>query len=289
MQNVSSRHKSSLWSFFESALEKISDLTGKNFDHLFGLDKNSSGDKEPSSEDSNNISSQEFISAITHELKTPLSAIIAFSEVLKDEIRDPQAIQECMDHINEINRTAVDLNDLVHDLLDVSQINSGKFSVNLENEIDIADAIHRAMRINHDYALKRRISLKADICDNLKPINLDNKRMKQVLTNLISNAVKYSPKKTEVSVSAKLVKDEDNLESMEIKVADHGYGMDQEQIKDALAKYKTVNNPNRDKVDSFGLGLPIVKQLVELQNGKIEIISQVEKGTEFILKFPYKK
>lgn len=226
----------------------------------------------------------EFLSSICHELKTPLNAIIGFADILKHEIHNPFLKDENFNYINEISEAASDLNELIHDLLDVGQVSSGNFSVNLEKEIDVSDAIKRVVRLNHDYAIRRGVSLCAKICSEIKPIHLDLKRMKQVLMNLISNSLKYSKSGTTVLVEAKMIE-----EFLEISVSDQGFGMNEEQLKIAFTKYGTIANENSNNIDSLGLGLPITKQLVELQNGQIFAKSEIGVGTEMILRFPYQK
>jgi len=231
-------------------------------------------------------SSQDFLPAITHELKTPLSAIIGLANILQEEILNPQSRKECLEYIDDIRRTAYEMNDLVHDLLDVGAAASGNLSVDLSKEIDVLDAIKRSVKLNHDYALRREVTLKTEIIGNIKAIRLDAKRMKQILTNLISNAIKYSPKHTEIKISARTVFNL-HYKFLEITIADQGFGMTAKQVQTAFVKYKTIQNPNSGKVDSFGLGLPITKQLVELQKGTIEIESEPNKGTEVTLFFRY--
>ena len=117
--------------------------------------------------------------------------------------------------------------------------------------------------------------------------------MKQIVTNLISNAIKYSSENTEIKISARCAEvalgDLYGAQNkfLEISITDHGFGMTPDQIQTAFQKYQTIQNSNSGIVDSFGLGLPITKQLVELQNGTIDMISEVGKGTEVKLKFPY--
>lgn len=229
------------------------------------------------------FSSHEFLSAICHELKTPLNAIVGFSAALREDIHNPKLTKDCAEYAQEINEVANDLNDLVHDLLDVGQAISGNFSVDLSKEIDVRDAIKRSIRINYDYALKRNISIKSEISDEIKMIKLDAKRMKQILTNLISNAIKYSPNDSEIKISAKNIGDT----TLEISIHDHGFGMTADQVKTAFLKYGTVPNPNSNDVESFGFGLPITKKLVEIQNGNIEIESEVDEGTVMKLSFSY--
>lgn len=260
---------------------------------------------------SSNLAASDLLPAVTHELKTPISAIISFAENLRENFRDPKSVLECEDSISEIISVANEMNELVHDLLDVGQISSGNFSVDLSQNISISEVIKRSVRMNKDYAMRRNISLKTEIsAEAMKSIKLDAKRMKQILTNLISNAVKYSKAQTEIKIICKIFSPhptllaendhsghfldaqsphgERELEKnfLEISVIDQGFGMTAEQLKTAFEKYKTFANENSETVDSFGLGLPIVKQLVELQNGSIEAISEVGKGTEMRIRFP---
>lgn len=227
------------------------------------------------------VSSSEFLSAISHELKTPLSAIIGFSDVLRDEITNPNSLEECLDYVAEINRAAVEMNEIIHDLLDVGQVASGNFSVDLSQEVNVGDVVKRAVRLNYSYALRNNISLKIEGVKDLQPVHLDEKRIKQILANLVSNAVKYSSEGGEVRVVCK--QEEDFLE---ISVIDQGLGMTPSQVEMAFQKYQTLKNSNSGKVDSFGLGLPITKHLVEMLNGTIEVFSEVNKGTEMRLRFP---
>ena len=316
--------------------------------------------------------SPDFLSSIIHELKTPISAIIGFSEILEDEVKNPKFADECAYYAKEINSTSLELLDIVHDLLDIGAANSGNFSVDLSLKIDVLDVVRRSIRLNWDYALKRNVRLKLEVCGNeiaakllasdkqnnesqngfgldasaqfavsnnsvitIPPINLDAKRIKQILTNIISNALKYSPDKTEVKISVNLVEvDEENstnkkiesqqvttngediftqnvfaktlttqetvttekpytknkpsnTQTLEIKISDQGFGMSTDQLSNLFTRYKTFQNPNSGKVDSTGLGLPITKQLIELQNGQILVKSELNKGTEITLKFPY--
>lgn len=244
--------------------------------------------RREASQKSKGFQPSDFINSIIHEIRNPLNAIICFSEFLKQEVKNPKLAEECADYAMEINQAANDLSEIVEDLLDFGSIASGNFSVDLNNEISVQELIRRVIKLNYDLSLRRKIRLKMQIADDVDVIKLDMKRMKQVLANLVSNAIKYSNEDTEITVSAKnIVKDGQRI--LQISVADQGFGMDEEQVKTAFEKYQTVENPNSGIVDSFGLGLPITKHLVELQNGKISVRSEVEKGSEFILEFPYVK
>ncbi len=229
------------------------------------------------------FSETEFLSAIVHELKTPLNAILGFAEVLSEEISNSSSQINSLNCVSEIKQAACEMDELVHDILDVAQINSGNFSVDLSKEIDLCDVVKRAVRLNYDYSLRRKVNLKVEMAANLGTIKLDAKRMKQVLTNLVSNAVKYSAPNSEVKI---VVAENPSEGFLEISIIDQGFGMTRLQIEKAFEKYQTIQNPNSGKVDSFGLGLPITKHLVELQHGIIEVNSEVGKGTEMKIIFP---
>ncbi len=257
--------------------------------------------------------------SIIHELKSPLNTIIGFAHLLGKELEKLEmgrsgaimdtnivglenhnskntVIDECNDCLNEINLATKDLNELVNDLLDVESVNSGNFSVDLSQEIDVADMIKRAIRINWDYALARRIKIKLEVGGletNYSPkklssvkmsqilFKLDTKRMKQIMTNLILNSLKYSSENTEIKISVQI----SSKNILEIIIQDQGFGMTKDQLQNIFTKYQTFQNPNSGKVDSLGLGLSIVKQLIEAQNGKIEVASEVGVGTVMMISF----
>ena len=230
--------------------------------------------------------SRDFLNSIIHELKNPLNAIIVFSQILRDEKNYKISDSERREYLNDISESADDLSELIHDILDVGSATSGNFSIDLSKEIEICDLIKRSVKLNRDYASSRKIKLESEVTPDVRRIKLDKKRTKQILANLISNSVKYSPEKTTIKIIAKNIC-EPNQEYLQISVIDQGFGMTSDQVEVAFQKYQIINNPNSTKVDSFGLGLPIVKQLVETQNGTIEIKSELYKGTEVIIKFPY--
>jgi len=244
---------------------------------------------------SQHFNNQEFINSICHELRNPLNAITAFASLIRDSLRNPMEVKECEEYANEIDKAAMDLNEIVGDLLDVSSVNSGNFSVDLSREIDVKDSILRSIKLNRDYALRRNVVITKKIEENLSPIKLDAKRLRQIFTNLISNAIKYSAKDTEITIEAKTVTTGGGVahgsasadKFLEINVIDRGFGMTADQVARAFEKYTTFENPNSGKVDSIGLGLAITKQLVESQKGRIEIESKINKGTTVRLRFPY--
>lgn len=230
-----------------------------------------------------NFNKSEFLAAISHDIRNPLSAIVSFAHLIQDnQEATPEEIKEWS---GDIEHCASDVLQFINDLMDVNQIASGEFSIDVTHKIDIAEIIRRSIRVNKDFAMRRRIKINSQISSDATPINLDQRRMKQILVNLISNSIKYSKEDTEIQVSAKRIIDTRPI--LQIIVKDRGFGMTPEQIDIAMQKYGRVENENTGKIDSFGLGLPLVKQLVEAQNGKMEIESTAGVGTKIILTFQY--
>ena len=233
--------------------------------------------------------------SITHDLKNPLFAIISLSEILCSELavenfgdldveKMKKLLIETRSGLGDITLVAEDMLSLVQDLLDVSAVSSGSFSVDLSKEIDVKELILRSVRVNKDFAMRMGVSLRSEVEEDVSLARLDMRRMKQVLANFISNSIKYSPKQTTVTVSAKNVIIE-GAKHLQIVVKDQGFGMTSEQLKMAFEKYQTIANPNSDKVDSFGLGLPLAKELIEKQEGKLIAQSAPNEGTRMEMVF----
>jgi signal transduction histidine kinase len=249
----------------------------------------------PDSKEYQNFQSDEFLHSICHELRNPLNAITAFTSLIKDSLRNPSEILQCEEYVDEIDKAATDLNEIIGDLLDFRTTSLGNFSLDLSKEIDAKDAILRSIKLNKDYAIRRGITINKKIEENLNLIKLDPKRLRQILTNLISNAIKYSPRNTEIIIEAKTFTTGGGAlrgsafadKFLEINVIDQGFGMTADQVAQAFEKYTTFENPNSGEVDATGLGLAITKHLVELQKGEIKLESEPNKGTKAKLRFPY--
>ncbi len=235
----------------------------------------------------------DLIPSIIHDLKTPLNSVVCFADLIKEEVEVGNLSKEqLLDYIAEIRSSASYMNDLVHDLLDVSC--SKGFSVDLNKDVVVDDFIKRSVKVNYSYGLRRKIEIETDIASDVGVVRLDAKRMKQIISNLLSNSIKYSPENTKIKIVCRnlaphpmMFDRRPNPEFLEITIIDQGFGMNAEQVKMAFEKYQTIENPNSGNVDSFGLGLSIVKQLVEAQKGTIIIESEPNKGTIVKMKFPY--
>ncbi len=229
-----------------------------------------------------NFNKSEFLAAISHDVRNPLSAIISFAHLIQDD--SSASKEEIKEWGKDIENCATEILQFINDLMDVNQIASGEFSVDMSHKIDVAEIIRRSIRINRDFARRRQIELISHISNDLPLINLDPRRIKQILVNLISNSIKYSKENTKVEIIAQKIY-QNNATKLQIIVKDRGFGMTEEQVEMAMQKYVCIENENSKKVDSFGLGLPLVKQLVEAQHGQMNVESVVGAGTMIALTF----
>lgn len=173
--------------------------------------------------------------------------------------------------------------DFVEDLLDTNQIESGDFALDKIQDCAIGDLIDRIILLNKSFAIRNKIHLKTEIENNLPKLRCDARRMKQILANLINNAVKYSKAEGDVVIKAKHLKEEHKIY---LEIIDSGIGMSEEEIKMILSgNGKNIDKSSLENVDSHGIGMPIVLKLIELHQAKIEIESQKNIGTKIKLFF----
>lgn len=227
-----------------------------------------------------NLAKTEFLSSTAHELRSPLNAIIGMSEVIKTKMFGEE-LDKYIEYAGDIEQSGHELLEYITDLLDITKSESGSFALDNEENLDIENIIHRAIKLNISRANKANIRINTHIEDALPHLYADSRRIRQVLVNLISNSIKYSPADTMITISA--ITRENKITLI---VADQGFGMDKEQLKIALKKWGKVANEHSGKFDSSGLGLPLAKHLAELHGAEFLIDSESGKGTTITIIFP---
>jgi len=224
----------------------------------------------------------EFVSVASHELRTPLSSIKnAVQLILKGktgEINENQTKFLSMAERN-INR----LTNILNDLLDLSRIESGKISINFQ-EIDLRSPIEFIQSSFKSQTDGKTIQLKMDVPAELLPVYGDREKIEQILTNLIGNAIKFTPEGGEISISAKPF--HGNKDMVAISVRDSGTGIPEDQLGKVFEKFYQVEGSLERTVGGTGLGLAITKGLVEAQYGKIWVESELGKGSTFTFTLP---
>lgn len=220
-----------------------------------------------------------FLSNMSHDIRTPMNAIIGYTTLIKKEKNLPKQAKEYLDKIEASNKHLLAL---INDILDMSRIESGKM------ELDIAKAnLVKAMDDVRDLFSTQMVTKSIDYvvtADNVtnKIVMCDVPRLNRVLLNLISNAYKFTPDGGKVKVSLKQVGADENVGFYELRVKDSGMGMTPEfaeKVFEAYERDRTVNN-----IQGTGLGMAITKSIVELMGGTIEVETELGKGTEFIVK-----
>jgi PAS domain S-box-containing protein len=223
----------------------------------------------------------EFLANMSHELRTPLNAIIGFSEVLKDQLLG-ELNTEQDDYVLEIFESAKHLLSLINDILDLSKIEAGKMTLHLE-VVNLPEMLQNSLSIVKETAHKDNIKLSLTVADDLLYVQIDSRKLKQILFNLLSNAVKFTPEGGLVSIEAT-----SELETLSIKVTDTGIGIGEDEIKMLFQPFVQLDGSLSRHYEGTGLGLAMVKRLVELHQGSVRVTSEKGKGSCFECLFPYK-
>jgi len=227
-----------------------------------------------------NLAKSRFLAAMSHELRTPLNAIIGFSEIIAENLLGND-LPRYTEYAKDVNHSAKHLLSLISDILDLSRIEEGKTAMQFE-PIALADFCSSSLRMVSDTAAGKHITLPKPKIDKNIYLLADERGLRQILLNLVTNAIKYTEPGGGVSVE---VIRQSNGE-IELCVIDTGCGMTQAEIQKALEPFGRADNPLVRENDGYGLGLPIVLKLVELHGAMMTIDSRVAEGTSVRVCFP---
>lgn len=235
-----------------------------------------------------NITKSQFVSAAAHELKNPLTSIKGYSDLLVGgavgEISEKQA-----NFLTTIRSNAERLGTLVSDLQDISRIEAGQLNLQFSS-ISLVEITNEVERM-----LKKQIEEKGQVLDilipgDLPPISCDNTRLNQILTNLVSNAHKYTPVDGQIEIRAEHIQNQWDPEGVEqvihVMIADSGFGISQDDQKKVFQQFFRSEDEKVREATGTGLGLSITKRLVDVQGGKIWFESELERGTTFHFTIP---
>jgi signal transduction histidine kinase len=221
----------------------------------------------------------DFLSAISHELRSPLTAIVTFSEILAHD-RERTLTGRQLDHVRIIQQNAHRMHRLVSDLLDLTRFEAGTFSLKASKFDAVALVQEVAQGLQPVLAGRRQRLTLLDHRPHVF-VEADRDRVAQVLSNLIDNASKYSPHETEIRVTVR-----SGEGWLRLEVADEGPGIPQAALARVFDAFYRVDSPATRAVPGTGLGLPIVKKLIEMHGGKVEIASEHGAGTTVSVSLP---
>ena len=227
-----------------------------------------------------NRAKSEFLANMSHELRTPLNAIIGFSEALMLEIFGPLG-ERYQDYAGDIHDSGKHLLQIVTDILDISKIEQGKFQINAE-EVDIVPIVECTLALLRERAQQNDVVLKYDVEATGGRLYADPRCLKQILINLVTNAVKFTERGGRVDISA----GEQSDGSYVIKVADTGCGIDPREIPRILKPFEQMASSMTRDHDGYGLGLPLVNGMACMHGATVDISSEPGVGTEVRVIFP---
>jgi signal transduction histidine kinase len=226
----------------------------------------------------------EFLALVSHELRTPLNSILGYSELIQREVQDNAksvSAERVGAYAGAVHESGSHLLMLINDILDLSRIEAGRMQV-VPEWIDTTATTRTIVELMRDPATKGRLSLESALDETTPMLKVDPRRYRQMLMNLLSNALKYTEPGGEIRIEA--TERQDGW--LEIVVADTGVGMPASDIALALEPFGRAGDTSTRRFAGAGLGLPLVAQMMQLHGGRLALESEVGKGTRAILRFP---
>ncbi|MDH5749614.1 MAG: PAS domain S-box protein [Rhodospirillales bacterium] len=228
-----------------------------------------------------NRAKSDFLANMSHELRTPLNAVIGFSQIMHAESYGPLGNAKYSDYLEHIRESGEHLLELINDILDVSAIESENLEI-FDEELELAALIEKSLVLVKARAAENKLELVNRLQSDLPALKADKRRVKQMVINLLSNAVKFTEKYGKVEISAAVRPDG----GLAISVSDTGIGMDDEGIRKALVTFGQVDSSLARKYEGSGIGMPLVKGLIEAHGGTLTLESTLGVGTVATLNFP---
>ncbi|HEY7808066.1 MAG TPA: ATP-binding protein [Croceibacterium sp.] len=228
-----------------------------------------------------NIAKSRFLAQMSHELRTPLNAILGFSEVMKGEIFGPHGVPAYKDYAADIHNSGVHLLNLINEILDLSRIEAGRYELN-EEAVSLARVVEDCHHLLKLRASNRGITIHELFEPDMPRLWADERAVRQICLNLLSNGIKFTPQGGEIWLKAGWTASGGQYMS----VKDTGPGIPDEEIPVVLASFGQGSNSIKSAEQGAGLGLPIAKNLIDLHGGTFALKSKLRIGTEVIVTFP---
>ncbi len=228
-----------------------------------------------------NLAKSRFLATMSHELRTPLNAILGFSEVMKNELLGPMGSSTYRDYAANIHESGSHLLNLINEILDLSRIEAGRYELN-EQPVRLAEVGEECRRLLKLRAEAKGLEVIERFADALPPLWADERAVRQVTLNLLSNALKFTPRGGTVVIIADQLEDGHQY----LSVQDNGPGIPEDEIPKVMRAFGQGTLAQNAAEGGTGLGLPIVKHLMELHGGELRLESRLRKGTKATVVFP---
>ena len=228
-----------------------------------------------------NLAKSRFLATMSHELRTPLNAILGFSELMKAELLGAHSVAAYKDYSGDIHMSGQHLLMLINEILDLSRVEAGRYELR-EESVDIRGVIEECRHLLALRARKKDISITQTAQADLPRIWADERAVRQVALNLLSNAIKFTPQGGSVGISIGWTAEGGQF----FAIADTGQGIPENEIPTVMSSFGRGSLAQKTAEEGTGLGLPIVKGLVELHGGTFTLKSKIREGTEVTVVFP---
>ena len=224
----------------------------------------------------------DFLANMSHELRTPLNSILGFSEILTRETFGPLGTAKYKEYSEDIHASGTHLLSLINEVLDLSKLEAGEFEI-IESEIDVVETVNSCVKMVERRSTGEMASVTTEFADGLPRLLGDEMRLKQILLNLLGNAVKFTPPGGNVKVVARIC---EKSGRHTIEVSDNGVGIAEEDIPKVLEPFGQARDVHTRDHEGTGLGLYLAKSFTEMHGGTLDIVSGLGKGTTVTLRFP---
>ena len=228
-----------------------------------------------------NLAKSRFLATMSHELRTPLNAILGFSEVMKAELFGKHAVAAYQEYSTDIHSSGQHLLTLINEILDLSRVEAGRYELK-EESISLPNIFEECQHLLAMRARNRGINIVEHLDSELPRLWADERAVRQIILNLLSNAIKFTPYHGTITIKAGWT----SAGGQYLSIRDTGPGIPEEEIAIVLSSFGRGSLAQKNADEGTGLGLPIVKGLVELHGGEFRLSSKVREGTEVIVIFP---
>ena len=231
-------------------------------------------------EDANRAKSM-FLANMSHELRTPLNAVIGFAEIIKNELLGAINEPRYREYAADIHSSGNHLLRVINDILDMTKVEAGTYQLR-EDVCDVAKVVGDAVASVRNLAIQHELTVRVEVPDDIPFLFADERCLRQMLVNFLSNAIKFTPKGGDVTVSARLEPDG----AIALAVVDTGIGMAEDAIPQALTPFQQLEGSHGRKYEGTGLGLSLIKAMLDLHEGSLHVDSKLGAGTTVTAQFP---